>query len=258
MKLPISIFIITRNEEVRISRTIEAVRDWVAEVIVVDSGSTDETVTIAKALGAKTFHRDWTGYGPQKRFAEDQCLQDWWFNIDADEVVTPQLREELQSLFQIGEPSPCAFKVRIPYVYPGNEKPRPIASDYNVERLFHRTVGRYRDHPVYDRVVLEKGTTVRQLSSPLAHFAVLNWSQMMAKANTNSSHNIEKLAKKSELQLKLRMFFGFPLNFLRNYLFRGHFLGGSKGFIFALNTAYTRTMRVAKALELKQKRQTSS
>ena len=125
MKLPISIFIITRNEEARIGRTIEAVRDWVAEVIVVDSGSTDETVAIAKALGAKTFHRDWTGYGPQKRFAEDQCSQDWWFNIDADEVVTPPLREELQSLFLKGEPSPCAFKVRIPYVYPGNEKPRP-------------------------------------------------------------------------------------------------------------------------------------
>ncbi len=254
MTLPISVFIITRNEQARIGKTIEAVRGWVTEVIVVDSGSIDDTVSIAKALGAKTFHHDWAGYGAQKRFAEDQCSCNWWFNVDADEVVTAQLRSELESLFRDGDPAPCAFKIRIPYVYPGEETPRRWFQDYNVERLYHRSVGRYRDHPVYDRVVLEEGVRVRQLTAPLAHFAVLDWSSMMAKANANSGSNIEKLALKPIWQLKLRLLFGFPLNFIRNYVFRAHILGGSKGFIFALNTAYTRTMRIAKALELKQNR----
>lgn len=253
MKLPISVFIITRNEEARIERTIEAVKDWVVEVVVVDSGSTDGTVKLSRSLGANTYHRDWTGYGAQKRFAEDQCSQDWWFNLDADEVVTPAFRKELEALFADGEPEPCAFKVKIHYVYPGDDKPRPFANDYNVERLYHKSVGRYRDHPVFDRVVLEEGASVLQLNNPIAHFAIESWQHMLEKTNTSSSHNLEKLTRKPTWVLKLRLVTGFPLNFLRNYIFRRHIFGGSKGFVFSLNTAFSRTMRIAKALELQSR-----
>lgn len=256
MKLPISVFIIMHNEEARIAESIKSVKEWVEEVIVVDSHSTDRSVDIAKSLGARTFSRDWNGFGAQKRFAEDQCQQDWWFNIDADEVVTPQLASEIQGLFANGTPSPAAYNVRIPYIYPGDERPRPFARDYNVVRFYHKSVGRYRDHPVYDRVELLADTKIRQLKGPLAHHAIVSWSHMIEKANINSSHNIEKLVRLPAWQLKLRIFFGFPLNFIKNYLLRGHIFGGAKGFVFALNAAYQRTLRVAKALEKKQGRNT--
>ena len=91
-KMPISCFIIARDEEQRIGRTIRSVIDWVDEVILIDSGSTDKTVEIANALGARTLFNKWPGYGPQKRFAEEQCSHDWVLNLDADEVVTQALQ----------------------------------------------------------------------------------------------------------------------------------------------------------------------
>ena len=252
MKLPLSVFIITCNEEARIGMVIEAVRDWVDEVVVADSGSTDRTIEIVEGLGAKVFHRDWEGFGQQKRFAEDQCRNNWLLNIDADEVVPASLRGEIEELFAQGEPPCDGYKLKIHYIYPGDHMPRPMANDYNVVRLYNRSAGRYRDHSVFDRVVMHEKAKLAQLASPLAHYALLSWTHMMDKANESSSHNLDKLVTRPTWVLKFRLFFGFPLNFWRNYLLRGHFLGGAKGFIFSLSTAWGRTMRIAKALEIKE------
>ncbi|MEP2437055.1 MAG: glycosyltransferase, partial [Roseibium sp.] len=79
--LPISVFIIAKDEADRIGRTITSVRDWVDEVIVIDSGSSDGTVAVAEQLGARVLENAWPGYGPQKRFGEDQCRNDWLLNL---------------------------------------------------------------------------------------------------------------------------------------------------------------------------------
>ena len=90
---PISVFIIAHNEEDRIGRAIRSVESFADEVIVVDSGSTDDTVRIAESFGARVIANAWPGYGPQKRFAEEQCRNDWLFNLDADEAATPALAQ---------------------------------------------------------------------------------------------------------------------------------------------------------------------
>ena len=92
----ISAFIIAKNEAARIARTLEALA-WADQIVVVDSGSTDETVAIAQAAGSEVHHREFDGYGPQKVFAEGLCRNDWVLNVDADEVVTPELAAELQA-----------------------------------------------------------------------------------------------------------------------------------------------------------------
>ena len=92
-KVPISCFIISKNEGDRIARTIRSVRPWVDEVVVIDAESSDDTVSVALAEGCRVITQPWLGFGPQKRFGEDQCRNDWVFNLDADEVVTPQLAQ---------------------------------------------------------------------------------------------------------------------------------------------------------------------
>ena len=89
---PLSIFIIARDEADRIGRTIAAVRGLSDDIVVIDSGSTDGTQAIATDLGARVIERDWPGYGPQKRFAEEQCRHPWLLNLDADEVVPFQAK----------------------------------------------------------------------------------------------------------------------------------------------------------------------
>ena len=92
---PLTVTIITLNEEQRILYAIQSVK-WADEVIVVDSGSIDRTVEIAKSLGARVVHNPWTGYGQQKNFAQSLATHPWVLNIDADEVVPHPLAEDIQ------------------------------------------------------------------------------------------------------------------------------------------------------------------
>jgi glycosyltransferase involved in cell wall biosynthesis len=85
-----SCFIIAKNEARRIGEVIASVRDLADEVIVIDSGSTDGTQQIAQDLGARVIFNEWPGFGPQKRFGEDQCRNDWVLNLDGDEVLSDE------------------------------------------------------------------------------------------------------------------------------------------------------------------------
>ena len=116
---PLSIFIIAQNEADRIGRTIEAARGLSDDIVLVDSGSTDGTQALAEALGARVIFNAWPGYGQQKRFAEEQCRHDWLLNLDADEVVPPDLAAEISALFAAGTPPKDAYKVRIAEIFPG-------------------------------------------------------------------------------------------------------------------------------------------
>lgn len=96
-KAPISVVIITQNEELNIGRCIRSCRE-LGDVVVIDSGSTDKTQEIAEQLGAKVITQQWLGFGPQKKFGIDQIKTDWFLSLDADEYLTPTLLREIQSL----------------------------------------------------------------------------------------------------------------------------------------------------------------
>ncbi|MEJ1472056.1 MAG: glycosyltransferase family 2 protein [Candidatus Sedimenticola sp. (ex Thyasira tokunagai)] len=96
--LPISVFTIAKNEADRIHYTISSVNEWVDEVIVIDSGSTHNTVEVCKSYGATVLFNEWRGYGLKKSFGEAQCKNDWVLNLDADEEVTKELQNEIISI----------------------------------------------------------------------------------------------------------------------------------------------------------------
>src|SRR5215212_11290934 len=100
--LPLSIFIIAKNEADRLPETLRAVRDLTDDLVLVDSGSTDGTQEVAAEIGVRVVYNPWPGYGLQKRFGEDQCRHEWLLNLDADEVVSPELLAEIRALFVHG------------------------------------------------------------------------------------------------------------------------------------------------------------
>ena len=242
-KAPISAFVITRNEAARLGRTLAAL-DWVDQLVVVDSGSDDATTDIARAAGAEVYHRDWTGYGPQKVHAQTLCRHDWLLNVDADEVVTPALATEIRSAIQ---GPPRGFRIRILNVYPGDARPRPLANDYNVVRLYHRDVGGYSDHPLFDRVQMQG--TPGQLKAPIHHHPLVSWHHFVDKENRYTTYNAQTSRGRNRALMTARLFVQMPLSFLKFYLLHGHILGGWKGFMFALTASFARTLRIAKMLE---------
>ena len=248
MTLPLSVFIITKNEEVRLPQCLQALKPWAGEIVVVDSGSTDGTAKIAESHGAQVTHRSWNGYGPQKRFAEQLCRYDWVLNVDADEVITPELAAEIQALFANGAPEPAAYRMPILTVYPGCQKPRLWANDYNVVRLYHRSVATYSESPVHDRV-LTGNLHPKQLHAPAYHFTHISIAHAARKAVTFSEFRAEQSSVRSPAFLKLRLFIEFPMVFLKIYFGRRHFTGGWQGYYFALSHAFMRATRIALMLE---------
>jgi len=253
-RVPLSVFLITFNEAARLGRTLDALA-WADEIVVVDSGSTDATCEIARARGAQVHHRDWDGYGQQKAHAEALCRHDWVLNLDADEVVTPALAEEIAQLFapsapgSPSAPAPGAYRLRILNVYPGDAWPRPLANDYNVVRLYHRSAGSYRAHPLFDRVELAPGVSPRQLRAPVHHHAFLSWAHFVEKENRYTSFQADRARPRPGWLLRLRLVSEFPMSFFKFYLLRGHITGGARGFVFSMIAAQGRWLRIAKMLE---------
>jgi len=246
--LPVSVFLITRDEAARLPRTLAAL-GWADEIVVVDSGSTDATVAIAREAGARVHHRAWTGYGAQKAHAETLCRHDWLLNVDADEVVTPALAARIAELFADGPPAPAAYLVTILNVYPGDACPRPFAADYRVVRFYHRSAGQYRDHPLFDRVVLAPGMRVRRIGGALWHYPLTSWAHFVDKENRYTSFQAEAASARARWRLLVRLPVEMPLTFFKFYVLRRHATGGWKGFAFALTAAFARTLRIVKLLE---------
>jgi glycosyltransferase involved in cell wall biosynthesis len=105
--LPLSLAVITLNEEKNLPRCLESAKDLVSEIVVIDSGSTDRTTEIAESFGAQVHFNPWPGHIAQKNVALSRCTQPWVISLDADEMISEELRQSVKNLFKLGEPS-CA------------------------------------------------------------------------------------------------------------------------------------------------------
>ena len=247
--LPLSVFIITQNEADRIGDVIGAVRDLTDDLVVVDSGSTDGTQAVAADLGARVIHHPWPGYGPQKRFAEDQCRHRWLLNLDADEVVAPALAAEIRALFAAGEPDRDAYRLRIAELFPGEREPHPLAYSLAPVRLYRKDRGRYSPSPVHDRVDLVPGARVRTLAGTVHHRSVRSLGDQIDKLNRYSDEQAADLEQRGVAIPTWRLFVELPAAFLKAYVGRRHLVRGTYGFLTAMNYAIARHLRLAKHYE---------
>lgn len=249
-RLPISVFIIARDEADRIGRAIGSVAGWVDEVIVIDSGSTDATRAVAEAAGARVVDHPWHGYGPQKRFGEDQCRNDWLLNIDADEEVTPALAAEIQALVGSGRhrTAPC-WRVAIRDVFPHENIPARWAYGFVQIRLYDRTVARFATSTVHDTVRPPPGAASRSLRHPIAHRSLRSLAFQVEKYNRYTDMQVADLAARGRRLSRARLLAELPVSFFKAYVVRRYALYGWWGVVLAVNYAHFRFLRCAKAFE---------
>lgn len=230
----LTVIIITKNEAQRISRCLASVR-WADEIIVLDSGSTDATIDIAKTFTPHVFvNTDWQGYGVQKQRALSHATGDWVLNLDADEWVD----ENLQALFLrvMKDDKHDAYRVPIRLCFYG--KPlRFSSSPTRHARLFKRKGAKFSDDLVHEKIVLPTNARIGQLKTPILHDSFLDISHAIQKMDRYSSYSAQiRLAEKKPISLT-RACLGAIWMFLRCYVLQRGFLDGRAGFILAILNA---------------------
>lgn len=218
------------------------------EVVVVDSGSTDDTVMIAEAAGARVIRQTWLGNGRQKRFAEDQCRNDWLLDLDADEVVTPALTAEIAKHFASGGPAARIYRTPI-VIAPPVGGPWVGFGGVIRHKLYDRRAVRAPDHEAWDQFEIPPGEAIGALKSPILHYAFSDAHHLIDKLNRNSTTRAAALEPKPLPVLILRIFFGLPFYVGKRYLFDGLFRGGVYGFAFSMMSGFGRWMRDVKMYE---------
>jgi glycosyltransferase involved in cell wall biosynthesis len=247
IKLPISVFIIARNEADRIPLAIASVRDWVDEVHVIDSGSEDNTVKVATALGAQTHFRAWTGYGPQKVHGESLCRNDWLLNIDADEEISPALRDEILALFSAG-PRHVAYTVPILPLYNFQTTANRWTAHHHPVRLYRKSCAGFKDSTVHDTVVVHDGA-IGRLRGMVNHRSFRSITHHVDKVNFYSNAQAEDRFAKGRNPSLFELLLTPPLAFLKSFLLRREFVNGVDGVVVSYMYAFQRFIRLAKTRE---------
>lgn len=247
--MQLSVYLITKNEEDRLGKTLAQAAKVADEILVIDSGSTDKTLEIAESFGAKILHHDWVSYCDQKYFAEQQCAHDWVLMLDADEVLSEELVNEINRL-KASKPEYNAYKLKIVNMFPQDKKPRRFAHSFTPVRLYNRKFASMpKDLYNKDRVKVAEGEKIGRLKNHIHHFCILTLEQATKKYNIHSSELVKTLAAEKRKVSKLRIFTEFPRQFLHYYFGKRYCLLGTQGYIQALVLANFRFLKIAKYYE---------
>ena len=228
----LSIIIITMDEEDRIVDCLSSVAGIADEIIVFDSGSTDNTVELCKRYTDKVFVTDWPGFGKQKQRALDEATGDWVLSIDADERLTPELSDEIRTVIN-SHPKEVAFKMQWAVVAFGKQLNYGRSARF-VGRLFQREGASFTDAIVHEKVLFAKGK-VGKLKNRLLHYSIRDYEHLM---NKSSLYAWLGGKKRYEAGKHGGGLWGASIRailvFLQIYILRRGFLDGSVGFLIAV------------------------
>jgi glycosyltransferase involved in cell wall biosynthesis len=247
----VSATIITLNESAHIDACLDALA-WVDEILVVDSGSTDDTTDRAKAKGARVLTRAWPGsYADQKNFAASQAAHDWILSVDADERVTPDLAKEIQRILQT-EPTVGGYRIpRLTWHLGRWIRTTDWYPDYQL-RLYDRRRAGWPARLVHESVRADG--PIAYLKNDLQHYAyrdIAHHHQAMDRYTTLAARQMHEQGRRAGVA---DVVIHPPAAFLRNYVLKRGFLDGLPGFVISTMNAYYVFLKFAKLWELEKVR----
>ena len=246
MRSPLSAVIITQDAATQIEACLASVA-FADEILVMDSGSTDATLAIAERHGARVLHQDWLGYGPQKQFAVNAAAHDWVLCLDADERVTPKLRENIEKTL-VSQRFP-AYRTARANVFMGRVLRHGEGyPDWSL-RLFDRNHARWSDDPVHESVLPAPQVQVNTLAGDLMHESSETLASYLAKQNKYTSLQADRLFLQGKRASVARMAFAPAVRFIKFYFFRLGFLDGVPGLVHIAIGCHNSMMKYAKLCE---------
>lgn len=232
--MKVSAVIISRNEEAMIGDCLASV-SWADEIVVLDSGSGDRTVEIAAAHGARVVQGgDWPGFGPQKNRAIALATGDWILSLDADERVSPELRDEILATISAGD-ARAAYDIPRLSSYCGRFMRHGGWWPDHVTRLFQRGRARFSDDLVHERLIVEGN--IGRLRNHLLHIAFENLEEVLEKVNRYSSSGAEMAWARGRTGSLSGAVLRGLWAFARTYFLKAGFLDGREGFMLAVSNA---------------------
>lgn len=232
----LTIIIVAKNEANNIAACVESAL-FANEIIVLDSGSTDATAEIARALGATVLTTDWPGYGPQNNRGIDAAKSDWVFSLDADERISPELAAEISAALRSDTPNTAVNGYRVPrlsqfcgqFMRHGDWWP-----DYT-QRLVRRGQGRFTEHFLHAH--LEVKGAVGTLQNHLVHYSYRNLEDVLEKLNRYSTGNAKDYAARGKKGTLGAALGHGAWAFFRTYVLKRGFLDGQLGLMLAIYNA---------------------
>lgn len=249
--MKISVTIITLNEKENLSRCLQSVEGLADEIIVVDSGSKDQTCEIASALGAQVVKRDWTNYSDQKNFAAYSANNDWILSLDADECLSPDLRQELLAIKEVPSSSVVAYEFPRRACYLG----RWISHggwypDYKV-RLYKRNQGCWVGDFVHES--LSYDGVVKRLNGNLLHYTCSSISEHAHGVDVYTTLAAQDLKQRGSKSSIMQIVLGPIISFWSTYIIKCGFLDGFHGFLIAVFSAYYTFLKYSKLWDICRK-----
>jgi hypothetical protein len=230
----LSVVIITKNEAKNIAACIDAV-PFASEVLVVDSGSDDETVLIAERGGARVIHEPWRGFGEQKHFAVTQARHDWVLCLDADERVSPELARSIKS--ELSAPRANAYQLPMQQLFLCRMLKYGDGYPLWKLRLFHRSHAQWSRDPIHETVVTTEAAL--RLSGKLLHVPTLTLHEWIAKQNQYTQLQANNLHAHGKRATIVKLLGNPTWRFVKYYVLQRGFLDGTPGLVHAvLNAAF--------------------
>ncbi len=246
-KIPLSVAIITKNEAGNLPDCLKSV-SFAAQIVVVDSGSTDETVKIATDVGCDVLVESWRGFGPQKQFAIDHCRNPWILVLDADERISQNAAQTIRNIISSPSTTAAGFSFPRKNFFQGRWIRHAGWWPDCVIRLFRKGQGRMTEVKVHESV--EVDGVVEPLECPIEHYTESSFSQILIKIDQYSALGAEEAFKEGKTVSIYSAILRAKLAFLHNYVLRCGFLDGRQGLTLAITDAINKFFKYAKLAEL--------
>jgi glycosyltransferase involved in cell wall biosynthesis len=245
----ISAIVITFNEEKNIQRCLESL-NWADEIVVVDSFSRDRTKEIASSFTDKILDVEWQGFGKQKEIARTKTSYDWVLSVDADEVISEKLKEEIKSVINKNDSLDGYYIPRLSNFLGKWIKHSDWYPDY-VLRLFKKDKARFDESLVHEKLILEGKTGF--LNNEILHYTDPDISHYLLKMDKYTTLSAKKLLAEGKSLTLFDLLFRPMAIFFKMYLFKSGFLDGWQGFLLACFSSFHVFVKYAKLWYLKNR-----